>query len=150
MVTIEGTVTIGNMPPHRAAMVSLSFYAVSGAESPPPYGGDPPADAYDQSVEVCSESPSETDFCEPHRSWHFAAETATGYYYVQLRVVLYREQDGRMFAQCEQFFFRRRPLHVPEDGVSDVAFPVTWPELALEDLHQYGIVSPRRPWWRFR
>jgi hypothetical protein len=150
MATLEGTVSIDSMPPHRGALVSLAFFPVAAADAAPPYGGEPPADECGDSIEVCAEELADVDVRETTREWQFEAARATGYYYVQLRVVLYRQHRGKMYAQAEQFFFRRRPVHVPAEGLAGITFPVAWPPERIEDLHHYGTVHPkrRRAWWR--
>jgi hypothetical protein len=151
MATLEGTVSIGGMPPHRGALVDLAFFRVAAADADPPYGGEPPAEACGDAVEVCAEGLADADGRETTREWPFEATRTPGYYYVQLRVVLYREHRGNMYAQSEQFFFRRRPVHVPEEGLAGITFPVVWPPEPIDELHQYGTVHPERPrpWWRF-
>jgi hypothetical protein len=81
----------------------------------------------------------------------FAVEHPPGYYYVQVRVILFRAGGGKVFAQAEQFFFARRPIHIIQDSEVRVTFPVSWPSEPLETLHKYGTISPqsKRPWWKF-
>ena len=44
-------------------------------------------------------------------------------------------------AQAEQFFFARRPLPVPCEGVT---LPVVWPDIPLNDLQHHGTVLPAK------
>ena len=67
---------------------------------------------------------------------------------MQLRVILLREQSGKMFAQAEQFFFGRRTVQLVADETTSLTLPITWPAIPLKDLPRYGTVSPR-PWWKF-
>jgi hypothetical protein len=71
----------------------------------------------------------------------FEVDRPDGFYYLQVRAILFRTQGGKTFAQAEQFFFRRRSLVVPCEGVT---LPVVWPDISLEDLHHYGTVRPSK------
>jgi hypothetical protein len=151
MARLDGTVSITDLPPHRGVHLSVCFFRVPSVDAPPLYDGDPPAEACTDCVDICSEEHLDRDRLDPAREWRFFADRAPGCYYVQLRAILYRSQNGRMFAQVEQFFFRRRPLQIPAEDQGSVTFPVAWPTERLEELHLYGKVSPQKshPWWRF-
>jgi hypothetical protein len=71
----------------------------------------------------------------------FELDRPDGFYYLQVRVILFRAQGGKTSAQAEQFFFGKRCLVVPCDGVT---LPVVWPEIPLEDLRHYGTVRPAK------
>src|SRR5262249_28678842 len=148
---LEGTLSIADLPPHRAVSLAICFFHVETADAAPPYDGDPPADVCTNCVNVCGVESLEKDIHDAAREWHFVAERPAGYYYVQVREILYRTQRDRMFAQVEQFFFRRRPLLIVADRQGTVTLPVEWPAQPLEELHHYGTVYPKnkRPWWRF-
>lgn len=125
MANIEGTVSIGGVPAHLGVVVTLCFFRVAGADAKPPYDGDPPAEACGDSVEICAEDPGDIDIMEANREWPFKTDRAPGCYYTQVRIVLYRQQGGQLYAQVERFFFGRRSLHVPEEGLKGVRLPVT-------------------------
>jgi len=144
MATLEGTVSIDRLPAHRGALVSLAFFRVDSSEDPPPYGGEPPPDACRDAVDVCVEEPGTADIHESPRQWPFAAARTPGHYYVQLRVILYRKHSEKMYAQAEQFFFRRRSIHVSEEGLAGITFPVVWPAQPIDELAHYGTVHPSR------
>src|SRR5439155_11742658 len=74
---------------------------------------------------------------------HFGIERSPGYYYVQLRVMLFRVRAGNVFAQLEPFFFARRPLHIAPEPEGLATFPVSWPTEPLEALHHYATLSPK-------
>ena len=40
---LNGSITLAGLPPHRGLILNLCFYRVSDANSPVPFGGDPPA-----------------------------------------------------------------------------------------------------------
>ncbi len=72
-------------------------------------------------------------------------EHKAGYYYVEVRVVLFREHEGRILAQLKPFFFRRRPVVIGPESPGQVTFPVAWPEIPLEELRHYRTFSPKKP-----
>ena len=73
----------------------------------------------------------------------FAVERPAGYYYLQVRAILFRTQAGKVFAQAEQFFFARRPLPLTED-IGSITLPVHWPQIAMDELGSHGVVKPQR------
>src|SRR5262249_1876018 len=123
MARLAGTVSITGLPLHRGVSLTICFFPVSGVDAPPPYDGDPPTGACTDCVDVCQEEHLEQEVHDAAREWRFAMDRPAGYWYVQLRAILYRSQGQRMLAQVEQFFFRRRPLLIPADGQNDVTFP---------------------------
>jgi len=52
MAKLEGTIAVAGLPPHRGLIVNLCFFPVGAADSPTPYGGDPPGEAVTDSYEV--------------------------------------------------------------------------------------------------
>ncbi len=129
-------------------MVDVCFFPVAGADSPPPYNGDPPVEAVVDCTEVCNLVHFDRESQDTTLEQRFTFERPPGYYYVQMRVVLYRKKGAEMFAQAEQFFFGRRPLHIDASPVGDVTFPVTWPALPIEAMQRYQTLRPqrKRPW----
>jgi len=145
---LEGTIQIAGLPPHRGFMIDVCFFSVESAGSPAPYDGDPPVDVVTDCDRVFERVDLEKESVETTFEQDFALERRAGYYFVQLRVILFRVQDGKAFAQAEQFFFGRRPLRIPVE--SNVTFPVAWPPQSLSELHHYRTFKPQnRPWWRF-
>ena len=150
MARLDGTISITGLPPHRGLIVYVCVFPVTGPDAPVPHAGDPPAkvatdcDKVIEQVDLERES-QETTFEQP-----FGIERSPGYYYVQIRVTLFRNRNGRTFAQVEQFFFARRPVHIAKDAEGIITFPVSWPVEPLEALHHYETVVPKtkRPWWR--
>src|SRR5690348_8313824 len=112
MSRLESTIAINGLPPHRGLIVNLCFFAVGGPDAPAPYGGDPPAEAATDCDKVFKQVDLDTESRETMFEHHFGIERAPGYYYVQLRVILFRVRDGKVFAQAEQFFFRHAPIHI--------------------------------------
>jgi hypothetical protein len=140
--TFSGIIEIGNLPPHFGLTVSLAFLSVADPDAPAPYDGDPPAEAITDCLEVYNEVDLNTEIQDSTRAIPFALERAAGYFYLQLRTQLYRKQDGKVFAQAEQFFYGRRPLALLDD-LPSVKLPVEWPPIQLDDLGHYGTVEPQ-------
>ena len=148
---LEGMIAITGLPPHRGMIVRLCFYRVDLADAPAPYGGDPPVGAATDCHEVFKHVDLNAESSQGACELPFRVARPAGFYYLQVRAILLRAPAGQVFAQAEQFFFRRRPVHVPpeeEEGV--LRLPVSWPAQSLEELHTHGTVSPqtKRPWWR--
>ena len=141
--TFSGQITIDKLPPHYGLTVSLAFFPVDGPDSVPPYDGDPPADAVTDCPELYDNVDLDTERVESTRSIPFSIEHSAGHYYIQLRTLLYRKQDGKVFAQAEQFFFGRRPLELLAD-IPAATLPVEWPSVPLDELGRYGTVKPQK------
>ena len=151
MGRLEGTISMTGLPPHRGLIVNLCFFAVKGPDSPSPHNGDPPAEAATDCDKVFEQVDLDNESQETTFEHHFSIERQPGYYYVQVRVILFRMREGSVFAQAEQFFFARRPIHIGAELDGQHTFPVSWPTDPLEALHHYGTISPQTkgPWWRF-
>lgn len=143
MATLQGIIAVTGLPPHRGLIVSLCFFPVASGDVPAPYGGDPPAEAVTDSHEVANQVDLHTESSLPGYDLPFAAERPAGFYYLQVRAILFRTQAGKVFAQAEQFFFTRRPLALTEQPLGRVTLPVEWPQIPLEELGSYGVVEPR-------
>jgi hypothetical protein len=128
-------------------IVNLAFFQVANADEPPPFGGDPSPDQVMDSIEVLSDVHFELERSEDTLEHAFAVDHPEGLYYLQVRVFLFRKGHDGMTAQAEQFFFGKRPVPIPCQGVT---MPIPWPDIPIESLHTYGAIHPRkRPWWRF-
>jgi len=141
MGNVVGKVVITNLPPRRGVIVSLAFFQVPGADSPAPYDGDPAGDRVTDQAELLNDVHLEHARADASLEQEFEVDRPEGFYYLQVRVILVRTQGGKTFAQAEQFFFGRRCLVVPCDGVT---LPVVWPDTPLEELHRYGTVQPTK------
>ena len=152
MAKLEGSIAVAGLPPHRGLIVSLCFYRVEAADAPAPYGGDPPAGAATDCHEVVKQVDLNMESSQAAYDLSFGVGRPDGFYYLQVRAILFRTQAGKEFAQSEQFFFGRRPVCISEEPQGTLTLPVAWPAQALEALHHYGTVNPpsKRPWWRFR
>jgi hypothetical protein len=150
MAKLQGTVALTGLPPHRGLIVNLCFYRVDSADAAAPYDGDPPAEAATDCNEVVKQVDLNSESDQAGYDLPFRVERPTGFYFVQVRAILFRAPAGKVFAQAEQFFFGRRPVEFASAPEGDVTLPVSWPTQSLEALHHYGTVSPsdKRPWWR--
>ena len=73
----------------------------------------------------------------------FVIDRQTGYYYLQVRTILFRIQNGKVFGQAEQFFFSRQPILISDDPNRGITLPVSWPAEPLDELAYYGTVHPK-------
>jgi hypothetical protein len=144
MAKLEGTLSLAGLPPHRGLIVSLCFFRVAAATEPAPYGGDPPAEAVTDSHEVFKQVDLKAESSRSAYDLPFAVERPAGFYYLQVRAILFRTHAGKVFAQAEQFFFARRPLPLTDEPLGQVTLPVHWPQISLEELGTYGVVEPRK------
>ena len=140
--TFAGQIKIDKLPPHYGLVVSLAFFPVDSPNAAVPFDGDPPVDAVTDCWELYNIVDLDTQRDEQSASIPFSINCPAGYYYLQLRTLLYRKQDGKVFAQAEQFFFSRRPLELLAD-IPAVTLPVEWPSIAIDDLEHYGTITPQ-------
>ena len=140
--TLSGKISFSNLPPHRGLSVSLAFFEVDDMDSDPPYNGDPPADAVTDSQDLYNKVDLETESAITALDIPFSIEHAPGHFYIQIRTILYRKEQGKFFAQAEQFFYGGRPLPLLED-IPSITFPVEWPSIPLDELGIYGKIEPK-------
>lgn len=138
-----GEIEIADLPPHFGLTISLAFFPVSAADAPAPYNGDPPGDAVTDCPELYNQVDLDTEVQQSTRTLPFSIERPAGHYYLQLRTLLYRKQDGKIFVQAEQFFFGRRPLTLLDD-LPSVTLPVEWPSIPLDELEHYFTIEPQK------
>ncbi|MGL4422701.1 MAG: hypothetical protein ACRCZF_18675, partial [Gemmataceae bacterium] len=148
---LQGTIAVAGLPPHGGLIVSLCFYRVVAADIPAPYGGDPPAEAATDCHEAVKRVDLDAESSQSTYELPFNVERPDGFYYLQVRAILFRVQVGKVLAHAEQFFFGQRPVQVVPGSEVAITLPVSWPALPVEELHHYGTVLPqcKRPWWRF-
>jgi hypothetical protein len=119
------------------------MFRVGAATDPAPYGGDPPATAATDSHDVFTQVDLNTERSQPAYELPFLVERPPGFYYLQVRAILFRHERGKAYAQAEQFFFARRPLPLSDEPLGVVTLPIRWPQIPLEDLGTYGVMVPR-------
>ncbi len=144
MGKLDGIVSITGLPPHRGLIVNLCFFEVSGPDAPAPYNGDPPTEAATDLHTVVEDVHLKEESRRFNCNHPFSIEHRPGYFYVQVRAILFREHNGAMLAQAEQFFYSRRPLKITAEAEGHVTLPVSWPSVPLEELHHSGTISPRK------
>ncbi len=144
MARFEGAIAVTDLPPHRGLIVNLCFFTVGAATDPAPYDGDPPAEAVTDSHEIFKQVDLNSESSQPGYELPFVVERPAGFYYLQVRAILFRTRAGKTFAQAEQFFFARRPLPLTEQPLRGVTLPVEWPQMPLDELGAYGVVEPRK------
>ena len=106
MGNLDGTVSITGLPPHRGLIVNLCFYEVDGPDAPAPYDGDPPAAAGTDSQKIAEYVHLEEESRQSTFEQRFSIEHRTGYYYVQVRVILFREAADRSPPRWSRSSFR--------------------------------------------
>ena len=144
MAHLGGRISYTKLPPHCGLMVSLAFFKVDGPESDAPYRGDPPADAAKDCPEIYNNVNLDVELLDESRDIPFSIEHPTGYYFIQVRSILYRKNKGKVLAQVEPFFFGRRPLPLLQD-LPSVTLPIEWPSIPIEKLEHYGTFTPQNP-----
>jgi hypothetical protein len=80
MATLDGTIAVSELPPHRGLIVNLCFYRVNAGDAPAPYEGDPPSKA----ATDCHETYNHVDMdAESNTSFYdlpFSIERPAGFY----------------------------------------------------------------------
>ena len=142
MVILSGCISISNLPPHRGLIITLVFFKAEGMDSVPPYNGHPPTESITDNIELCNKVDLECEMNDSQREVAFEIEHPTGHFYLQLRVILFRKNNGKAFAQTEQFFFGRSPLPLFED-LHSFTLPIECPSTPLEELESYGTIEPK-------
>jgi hypothetical protein len=147
---LHGAVSISELPPNRGMLLYLNLFRVKAPDSPAPYRGDPPPAVEGDMEKIYDQVDLEQESNEARLECGFSFDRPAGYYFVQVRALLFRVGDGNVVAQSELFFFGRRPLHVANDQDDQITLPVTWPSTSLNSLHKYQTFKPKsnRPWWR--
>ena len=133
---VMGSVSIRDLPPHIAFSAYLAFTKVATRDSPfPPDDPGAPFHKCDYAVPIKDIDDPET------RPFTFNLEQPTGFYYLILRVMLAREIQGKPGIQIENFSLCTAPVELRSDGTVTVNGSVTWPSMASNDLHDYGLLE---------
>jgi len=135
---IVGDVLLRGLPAHKMYSVTLTFFPVGSASSPPPFDGDPPTDRWRDTASVKeSEEPDD-------KPLYFRLERTAGYYYLGISVIAYLVRDGKMFAWVERFFPMSQPCEIRSGGEQQVQLSVSWPDIPFDELEHYGTISPTK------
>jgi hypothetical protein len=121
--------------------MSLSLFAVHGSDSPPPFDGVAPPEARRDEAELSKATHLDREDATGSLESNFRLHRTAGWYYLQLNVILFRKEGGKMYAQVERFPFIKRPVEFPPGG-QDIALPVCWPATPVEQLGHYGSMKP--------
>jgi hypothetical protein len=143
MVRLSGRVSIADLPPHRGIVLNLCLFKVSGTNAKPPFGSDPPAEAVTDCHKVAESLHINEESKQPSFEQTFAIKHSPGYYYLQVRALLFREREGSLFCQAEQFFFSKKPVWIFHEAEEETVLSIAWPKRALEELHYYGTMTPK-------
>lgn len=135
--TLNGEVLLKGLPSHEKYRVTITFFPVASASSPAPFDGDPPADAW---VDTMTVKDTEEPDDKPLR---FSFEHAAGYYYLDVGVIAFLRRDGKMFAQVERFFPMARPCEIPAGVEQQIQLLISWPDIPFEELGSYGTIHPK-------
>lgn len=142
---VEGVIALSALPPHRGLILNLCFYEVGDPDAPPPYDGRPPADAARDLHNLLDDVNLDVESTAATRDLPFALEHPMGYFYVEVRAILFRKRDDALFAQVEQFFYSKRPLRIRDVGGIPMTFPVVWPPDNEERIKKFGVLRPETP-----
>src|SRR5581483_6535020 len=93
---IEGVISLAGLPPHRGLILNLVFYEVGGPDAPPPHDGRPPAEAAKDVVNVLDDVNVDAESTVGVREQKFALEHPTGWFYVEVRAVLFRKRGENL------------------------------------------------------
>jgi len=134
---LAGAVTLRGLPMCKAYSVSVALFPVPSDSSPPPFGGEPPAEKYTDEVTIKGAEEAED---KPLR---FQLERTSGFYYLDVGVIAYIERDGKMYAQVERFFPMASPIRIEAGATRQVHLAVDWPDIPFDELGVYGTIYPQ-------
>ena len=120
--SINGTVSIDNMPETKKFSVSVSFFPVENELSNPPVGLESSARENRDSINIKNYKE------EIESPFPFKAERKSGYYYLDIRVIAYLERDGKLCAQVEHFFPLEKPINIDSKNEVIVDLNPIWPD----------------------
>jgi len=141
---LNGTIEISGLPPFKGHSITLSLFPVQGPDAPAPFSGNAPPEARLDEEEIVKNNHFGREDNSGSIRTNFRLRRPSGWYYVQINVILYREHANRKYAQVERFFFRKRPLEIPSAKGKSVVLPVSWPPTSIEELGTYGVIKPQK------
>jgi hypothetical protein len=151
--TLEGRVVLNALPRSCGYMVQAVFFPVDGPNSPPPFDGEPPLEAYaDAQAEMIVVVEGEMDkdtrcpvfVTKPKIDIPFMLSINCGHYYMGFSVIIFRECDGELTAQKEVFFVRDLTISSIGDAVNVGDLSFTWPDTDCDDLFVYAKFEPNK------
>jgi len=141
---LNGTIEISGLPPFRGHSITLSLFSVQGPDAPAPFAGNAPPEARLDEEEISKSIHFDREDNSGSIHTNLRLRRPSGWYYVQINVILYREHANKKYAQVERFFFRKRALEIPSANGKLVVLPVSWPPTSIEDLGIYGVIKPQK------
>ncbi len=139
---IGGVIKFSDLPFHFGLIVHLSLYEVESPKSPAPYGGDPPAEAATDLHKLYEGVDLDVEIQCRSFDLPFDLRHKPGYYFLEVRSILFQKESGKVFAQAEQAFFGAGPVRIGGNPQEPVELPVAWPATPLKDLPRYGSRHP--------
>lgn len=138
----NGQISIKNLPPNYGLIVSLQFFEVDNLDAGAPLDEEILAEDRIDCIQIYSEVNLDLESQESLINIPFSIEHYIGYFYIQVRVIMFRKNQNRAFAQLETFFFGSRPLPFL-DNLTSIIFPVEWPSVPVEQLENHNRFTPQ-------
>ena len=133
---LSGTLTVDGLPECKTFSVTLSLVSTQGEDDTAP--AEFSSHALDNAISVAVKE----EFDNRGLPLDFDAECSVGNYFIDVGVIDYREEEGKIYAQVEHFVPTQTPVIIEKNHRCDLAIEVTWPDIPLSDLGSYGIIKP--------
>ena len=134
--SINGIVEIVGLPKCKMYSASLSLFSVPNSSSPLPYEGKPPGNA---DCDTVSLKETKDPFDKPLM---FDLCRRSGFFYLDVGVIAYIENGGKLIAQVEHFVPFDQPTEFVRNQDNSIAIRVNWPDIPLDELGFYGTIKP--------
>ena len=142
---LSGHFIIHCLPPSQGYIVNVKLFPVAGTASAPPFGGEPPAEAYEGSEEIDKDVHIGQTRERPSLEIPFKLKADAGYYYLGVSVILFRDGLDGLLGQLERFCFGSALLDLSSKHLDAGEFPIPWPDTKIEDMHRYATFRPGEP-----
>jgi hypothetical protein len=95
---IEGIIKLSSIPTHKLMSLNLSFFEVKNLSSPIPFGGEPSAENYTDTVSI-------KDYTEPYKEeLNFRLPHSSGFYYLDVGIIVIFEKNKKNTPKLNIFF----------------------------------------------
>ena len=143
MAKLEGTIAVDR--PATAPRADRQPVLLPGrsADAPAPYGGDPPAEAVTDSHEVAKQVDLYTESSRPEYDLPFAVERPAGFYYLQVRAILFRSRRARCSPRPSSSSSPGGRCRSTSNRLAGSRCRWSGRRIPLEELGSYGVVEPR-------
>jgi hypothetical protein len=142
---LSGRFIIHSLPPSQGYIVYAKLFPVVCPSSASPFGGEPPAEAYEDSKKIAEVIHIGQTRERPNLEIPFKLKADAGYYYLGVSVILFRDGLDGLLAQLERFCFGNALLDLSSNHLDGGEFPISWPDTELEDMHRYATFRPGEP-----